>query len=247
MTRGPVLILGAGSTIARHIGLELAQKGHVVVLAGRDTEDLAASASDVTIRTGRACLVQFFDATLEGAGRLAMEATERETGPLEGVVMAVGYLGSQEEAEHDPDEAAKVMESNYTAPARALLDVATVLESRGGGWICALSSVAGDRGRHSNYLYGSAKAGLTTFLQGLRARLVHSGVAVITVKPGPVDTSMTFGMGKLPLLAQPEEVASRIVEAIQRRRDVVYVPAPWRWVMAVFRLVPERLFKRLKL
>lgn len=247
MTPGPVLILGASSAIARQVALKLAKKGHVIVLAGRDVDDLNASASDLTIRTGRACVVARFEATDEGAGRRVMEAAERETGPLEGVVMAVGYLGSQEEAEHDGAEAARVMLANYTAPALVLLDVANIFEDRGGGWICAVSSVAGDRGRRSNYLYGSAKAGLTAFLQGLRARLVHSGVSVITVKPGPVDTAMTFGMGRLPLLAQPEDVAERITDAIEKRRDVVYVPGPWRLVMAVFRLVPERIFKRLKL
>lgn len=247
MSAGPVLVLGAGSAIARQTALCLARRGHTIVLAGRDTEELNVIATDLTLRTGRACCVLPFDAATPGAGATALEAAEREAGPLEGVVLAVGYLGDQERAEHDEEEASRIMASNYTFPALVLRDAANHFEARGSGWICALSSVAGDRGRRSNYFYGSAKAGLSAYLQGMRARLLHSGVHVVTVKPGPVDTAMTFGMEKLPLLAQPEDVAAEIVRAIERRKDVVYVPAPWRLVMAVFRAVPERVFKRLKL
>ena len=125
--------------------------------------------------------------------------------------------------------------------------LANHFESRHKGFICALSSVAGDRGRQSNYLYGSAKGGLTTFLQGLRNRLYHSGVHVITVKPGFVDTRMVFGKAKLPLVATPERVARDIYQAVKKRKNVVYVPWFWRWIMFMVGSIPEGLFKKLKM
>jgi decaprenylphospho-beta-D-erythro-pentofuranosid-2-ulose 2-reductase len=125
--------------------------------------------------------------------------------------------------------------------------VATHLERTGGGFVCALSSVAGERGRQSNYLYGAAKAGLTTYLSGLRNRLAPAGVRVLTVKAGIVDTRMSAGMPGAALAASPAAVARAVVRAITRGRDVVYVPWFWRWIMLVIRLIPERVFKRLKL
>jgi len=127
----------------------------------------------------------------------------------------------------------------------ALNVLANHFEKKRRGFICALSSVAGDRGRQSNYIYGSAKSGLTTYLQGLRNRLWHFGVRVITVKPGFVDTRMTYGRPKLFLVASPEAVARDIYKAVLRGKDVVYTPCLWRVVMAIIRAIPEGLFKKL--
>ncbi len=247
MTRGPVLILGATSGIARWVAVALGQRGHSLWLAGRDREELERLAQDVSLRTGAVATAVPFDAMdMDGHEAFFADLVSR-AGIVEGVVLAFGYLGEQERGERDWREARAILDQNFTAAASVLLVAARYLEERGQGWVCALSSVAGDRGRMSNYLYGSAKAGLSTFLQGLRSRLQKSGVHVLTVKPGPVDTGMTFGLPKLPLLAPPERVADDIVRAIDRRKDVLYTPRPWALIMAVFRAVPERIFKKTRL
>ena len=148
----------------------------------------------------------------------------------------------------DPKAAETVMRTNYLAPALFLGEVANRMERRGSGTIIGISSVAGDRGRGSNYIYGSAKAGFTAFLSGLRNRLAASGVHVITVKPGFVDTKMTEGMKLPPLLtAQPGEVGRAVLAAERKRRDAIYVRPLWLPVMTVIRLIPERVFKKLRL
>ena len=165
-------------------------------------------------------------------------------GTFEGVVLATGYLGDQQRAQTDWSEARAILDRNFVSAASLLHVAGRYLELRQSGWIVAVSSVAGDRGRMSNYVYGSAKGGLSVFLQGLRSRLQKAGVHVMTVKPGPVDTSMTFGMDKLPLLADPNKVGAAIVKALVKGKDQVYVPSPWRMIMFVLKSVPEKLFKK---
>jgi short-subunit dehydrogenase len=140
-----------------------------------------------------------------------------------------------------------MLDSNFTAAVSVLNLAADYFAARRGGFLCVLSSVAGDRGRQSNYLYGAAKGGLTVYLQGLRNRLSRSGVQVTTVKPGFVDTPMTYGKPGLFLTATPERAARGILRAIRRRKDEVYVPGFWRWIMEIVRTVPECVFKRMKL
>jgi short-subunit dehydrogenase len=140
-----------------------------------------------------------------------------------------------------------MIDVNFTSAVSLLNYAANLLERRRRGWICALSSVAGDRGRQSNYLYGATKSALSAYLQGLRNRLTPSGVAVISVKPGCVDTSMTYGSDRLPFLVGPEVVARDVVRAILRRGSVVYTPRLWWPVMTAIRLIPEALFRRMKL
>jgi decaprenylphospho-beta-D-erythro-pentofuranosid-2-ulose 2-reductase len=144
-------------------------------------------------------------------------------------------------------EARRVIDTNYTSAVSVLNLAADYLEQRRGGFICGLSSVAGDRGRQSNYLYGSSKAALSTYLQGLRNRLTRARVRVVTVKPGFVDTKMTFGLSGMFLVATPERVAKDISQAIRRGRSVVYTPWFWRPIMLVIRTIPEFIFKRMKL
>src|ERR1019366_4088331 len=149
---------------------------------------------------------------------------------LQGAVLCTGYLGDSETAQTDFSEARRIFDTNFTGSALALGVLANHFEQKRRGFICALSSVAGDRGRQSNYLYGAAKGGLTTYLQGLRNRLYHAGVRVITVKPGFVDTRMTYGPPKLAMVAAPEAVARDIYKAIQKGKDVVYVPWFWQFI-----------------
>ncbi len=175
---------------------------------------------------------------------LAVRAAEADVG---GVVLCYGTMVDQVEGEKEPERALAMVQVNYASPLSVLERLAPVLASRGGGFVCALSSVAGDRGRPSNYLYGSSKAALDAYLEGLRARLYRAGVAVVTVKPGTVDTAMTFGGSRLPLLASPERVARDVARAIERRTPILYTPFFWRWIMLVIRALPVRLYRRLSL
>ena len=164
------------------------------------------------------------------------------------VVCVVGLLGEQRQSETDLEAAVRVMRSNYEGPATILSVVANLFEARGSGTIIGVSSVAGDRGRATNYVYGSAKAGFTAFLSGLRNRLAKKGVHVMTVKPGFVATRMTEGM-KLPaaLTATPDAVADQIYVGFLKRKDVVYAKAIWWLVMSVIGAIPEGVFKKLKI
>ncbi|MBX6395068.1 MAG: SDR family oxidoreductase [Alicyclobacillaceae bacterium] len=243
-----VVVLGAGSGIARALAAELAREGCRLVLAGRDPEELAALAGDLRVRFGAEARVVPFDALdVDGHESFFRDCLAAGGGEVEGVVLAYGYLGDQKRAERDFAEARRIIETNYTSCVSILHIFAGYLEERRRGWICAFSSVAGDRGRQSNYVYGSAKGGLSLYLQGLRNRLAKSGVRVLTVKPGFVDTAMTFGKEGMVLVASPERVARDVMKALKGSRDVVYVPWFWRWIMAAVRAVPERLFKRLSL
>ncbi len=243
-----VLILGATSAIARAIAAEFARQPSDLILAGRDAEELAALAADLHIRYGVKTQAQCLDVLDRAAIETSLPGCLAAAGEsLEGIVVCVGTMGDEDAARANPAEAERILHTNFTGCALALNIAANHFEKRKHGFICALSSVAGDRGRQSNYLYGSAKAGLSAYLQGLRNRLFRSGVRVITIKPGFVDTGMTFGRQGLFLVASPEAVARGVYKAITRGKDVVYLPWFWRWIMLVIRLVPEKIFKRLRL
>lgn len=246
MNGKPVLILGATSAIARAVANEFAMQGEDVYLAGRDLPELWKIASDIEIRHKVIANVGVFDAEdTKSHGNFILNAINRTSG-FSGAVLAFGYMGDQTETESCPELAKGVIDRNFTGAASILLHLANHFEETRTGFIIGISSVAGDRGRMSNYVYGSAKAGLNVFLQGLRSRLAKVGVPVLTVKPGPTDTAMTFGMSDLPLLASPQDVAKQIVRASRKRKDVVYVPGAWKWIMLVIRSIPERVFKKLK-
>lgn len=243
-----VLILGATSAIARAIAAEFARHRSELILAARDAEELTALAADLNLRYGVKTQAQCLDVLDPAAVETSLPACLAAAGEtLTGVVLCVGTMGDEEAARANQAEAERILNTNFTGCVLALNVVANHFEKRKRGFICALSSVAGDRGRQSNYLYGSAKAGLSAYLQGLRNRLFRSGVRVITIKPGFVDTSMTFGRPGLFLPASPEAIARGVYKAINSGKDVVYLPWFWRWIMLVIRLVPEGIFKRLRL
>jgi short-subunit dehydrogenase len=246
--RRTVLILGATSAIARAVAGEFARRGYDLLLAGRDLEELDRLAGDLKLRYGVTADGRALDALDLDSHRVFVEECCRTAeGSLEGAVLFLGYLGDQTVAEKDPAETRRILDTNLLGPVSLLGLLANHFEEKRGGFLCALSSVAGDRGRQSNYVYGAAKAGLTVFLQGLRNRLFRSGVRVVTIKPGFVDTAMTFGRPGMFLVASPRAVARRIVKAIVKGQDSIYAPAFWRPIMLLIRFIPERIFKRMRL
>jgi decaprenylphospho-beta-D-erythro-pentofuranosid-2-ulose 2-reductase len=253
MKREPLgnwVVLGSTSGIARALALALARGGARLIVAARDEEQAKAQATDLTIRTGCAATAFWFEATAYEGHASFVEACEKAFGgAVDGVALCYGAMPPQEETERDFAGAQKTIETNYSSAVSILHAFAARMEMRGSGTIVAISSVAGDRGRATNYTYGSAKAGLTAFLQGLRNRLYAKGVHVLTVKPGFVDTPMTHGLinPDSPLVASPERVASDIVKAIGRRQNVLYTLWVWRWVMLIICLIPEPIFKRMRI
>lgn len=231
--------------MAKATAHKFASLGHPIQLAARNAAGLDADKCDIELRHGVPVSVHEFDA-------LAVETHDRFVAglpELPGIaVCAVGLMGDQSENETDPAAAVRIMRSNYEGPASILAILANRFVERGSGTLVGISSVAGERGRATNYVYGSAKAGFTAFLSGLRNRLAKKGVHVVTVLPGFVATRMTEGMD-LParLTAQPGEVADTIARAVARKKDIVYVRPIWRFVMAIIRNVPERIFKRMKI
>jgi short-subunit dehydrogenase len=218
-------------------------------LAARDTEELSRLSNDFRVRHSRPFPTLSFDATdPEQARQLVGRAVALAPDGLDGVIVCHG-MTPRDAGGLDDDTLRETFQINFVSVALLVNAAAVYFEPRRAGVIAAISSVAGDRGRQSNFVYGAAKAALSTYLQGLRNRLQPSGVHVLTIKPGFVDTPMTRGM-KLPakfLVAKPDRVAADIERAILQRRDVVYTPWFWRWIMAVIGMIPEPIFKRLKL
>lgn len=240
-----VLVIGARSDIGLAAAHRFAAAGYAVRLAARNAAQLEADAADMALRHGADVTAHELD-LLEPS---TFEAFLDSLPALPDVaICAVGLLGDQAVSQTDLEAASLVMRSNYEGPALITGLLAERFEVRGSGTLAGISSVAGDRGRASNYVYGSAKAGYTAFLSGLRNRLAKKNVHVLTVLPGFVRTRMTEGMD-LParLTAEPAAVAEAIFKAVSNKRDVIYVKPVWRLVMTVIRAVPERVFKGTKL
>ena len=241
-----VLILGATSAIARATAAAFAAKGNDLYLAARDKDELERTAADLQIRYGVKVNYGLFDAEAIETHEPFFQAVVQEMHGISGVVLAFGFLGDQLAA-RDFKIGANVIANNFTGAASFLSICANYFEPLQFGFIIGITSVAGDRGRQSNYVYGAAKGALSLFLQGLRNRLFSSGVRVITVKPGFVDTAMTFGMPGLFLVASPEYVGNRIVGALNKSSDIIYLPWFWRYIMLIIKHIPEFIFKRMKL
>ena len=239
-----VLILGASSDIARAIAQRFGSEGWDVFLAGRDAESLSRDATDIELRHKVDARAFAFDAI-----DFESHANFWNSLPVkpDGVVCVFGYLGDQKVSEGSWSEARRTIDTNFTGAVSILNIAANHFEERKSGFIIGISSVAGDRGRMSNYIYGSAKAGFTAYLSGLRARLSRSGVNVITVKPGFVATRMMEGMPLPPLLtASPDAVAGDIYKAFVKGKPVVYTKWFWKFIMLIIIHIPERVFKNAK-
>lgn len=241
-----VLILGATSAIARATAAAFAARGDNLYLASRDLDELQRIAADIKLRYGVEVNYDYFDATALATHADFMRSVIAQVPELWGVVLAFGYLGDQLAARNFK-VGEQVIASNFTGAASILSLCADHFESVQRGFLIGITSVAGDRGRQSNYVYGAAKGALGLYLQGLRNRLFASGVRVITIKPGFVDTAMTYGLPGLFLVASPQYVGTRIVGSLNKSADVVYLPWFWRYIMLIIKLIPEAVFKRLKL
>ena len=242
-----ILILGATSSIAIAVMRELAVPSSHLFLVGRNKTKLVATAQDLATRgAGQVdiCVLDLDDT--KAHAQMLASAAER-LGTIDLALLAHGVLGDQDKAQADFATADAILHTNFLSPVSLITWLANYFEAKGTGVLAVISSVAGDRGRKSNYVYGASKAALNTFLDGVRNRVDRKGVHVLTIKPGFVATPMTAHIQKNKLFATPPQVARGILKAVDRRSDVVYVPFFWWPIMTIIKLVPERIFKGLNL
>ena len=240
-----ILVLGATSDIGRAIAHRFAESGYNVYLAGRRPELLEDDVKDLQIRYDISASAHGFDARKFDTHQAFYQQFQP---PPQIVCVVFGVLPDQPAAEQDWDMTLNSIEVNFTGAASILHHVSAEMEKMGSGTIVGISSVAGDRGRASNYLYGSAKAGFTAYLSGLRNRLAKKGVHVVTVKPGFVYTAMTAHLQlPAPLTAQPQQVAKAIYAAVKKKKNVVYSKWMWRYIMRIIQHIPEGIFKKMQL
>lgn len=243
-----VVVVGATSGIGRAIVRACGAEGRGVVLAGRDADGLERIAADCRIRFAVPARTEHFDALALDEHAAFVERAAKGFGDgVDGFIVCYAEMPDESAARRDPEILRRMIQVNVTSTLHLLECAADALAPREAGFLCVLTSVAGDRGRPRNYLYGATKAAVSTGLSGLRARLAPAGVSVVDVRPGIVDTAMTWGLPDLPVRARPERVARDTLRGIARDRAVVYSPGIWRLVMWIVRAVPDRIFRRLDL
>lgn len=241
-----VVVLGAASGIALEVQRQLARLGCELLLVARSPERLTAIQSDLLARGASQVLCYTADLAAIRSHAGIFDFVRRSFPDYDTVLLAYGAMHDQKESEASVDVLLEELNVNFVSASAILTLFAADLEQRRTGCIAVLTSVAGDRGRRSNYVYGSAKGALSLFLQGLRSRLHPAGIQVITIKPGPVQTPMTDHLPSAARFAEPELVACDIVRALERRSpDVLYTPKIWRYVMTIVEHIPENIFKRL--
>ena len=236
-----VLFLGALSDIAKSTVHKFGENGYNLQLAARNLDDLKKISADLKIRYNVDINVYEFD-ILKTENHQNFIKELKEIPSI--IICAVGFMGEQKKSENNTKLRVKVLRTNYESPVNIISDFANIFENRGYGTIVGISSVAGDRGRSSNYIYGSAKAGFTTFLSGLRNRLAKKNVHVLTVIPGTVYTKMTLN-SKLPkfFTSSPNEVAEDIYNAVIKKKNIIYTMKIWRFIMFIIKFIPEGIFK----
>ncbi|MFZ0663512.1 MAG: SDR family oxidoreductase [Acidobacteriaceae bacterium] len=242
-----VLALGATSAIAEATLRLLAERGARFYLVGRNQHKLYAMAADLHTRGAVGVATHAMDLNDTAAHPAMLAAAAQSLGTIELALLAHGVLGEQAEAEASYVEAEAILRTNFLSAVSLITWLANYFETTKQGTLAVISSVAGDRARKSNYVYGASKGALSIFLDGVRNRIDRAGVQVLTIKPGFVATPMTAHVAQGPLFAKPAQVARGIVKAIEQRRDVVYLPAFWRGIMLVVRMVPRRIFKKLNM
>jgi decaprenylphospho-beta-D-erythro-pentofuranosid-2-ulose 2-reductase len=242
-----ILVIGATSAIAEHCARIWAARGDGLYLVARNEESLKTIAADLRVRGAKETQSHYMDLNEMDGHAAMLDAAEAAMGGIDTVLIAHGTLSNQKACEQSVRETLAEINTNALSTISLLTHIANRFEAKQAGTIAAISSVAGDRGRASNYVYGSAKAMVTAFTSGLRQRLHKSNVAMVTIKPGFVDTPMTASFKKGLLWAKPVDVAAMIVRAIDKRKDEVYVPAFWWAVMAVIKTIPTKIFKSIRL
>ena len=242
-----IVTIGATSAIAHETLKHFANEGAHLFLVGRNAAKLKVVADDLKVRGAKEVTTFLLDMNeLHKHSELLAEA-QNKLGRIDVLFVAHGILPDQKECEEELEVALLSFSTNATSVISLLTLAAPIFEEQQEGTIAVISSVAGDRGRRYNYLYGSAKAAVSTFLQGLRSRLFHSNVAVVTIKPGPIDTPMTINHRKSLLFASKEKAGADIYKAIIKGKQTVYVPWFWQVIMTIIKIIPETLFKRTNL
>lgn len=246
--RGAVVIVGATSGIGRALARACAAEGRGVVLAGRDAPSLERIAADCRVRFAVPARSERFDALdFDDHAAFVERAVKGFGDGVEGFILCQGEMPDEAVARRDLQIFRRAIDVNYAATVSVLERAADHLADHPGGFLCAVTSVAGDRGRPRNHLYGSTKAAVSVYLGGLRVRMARRGVRVVDARPGIVDTGLTWGLPDLPLRADADQVARDVLRGISRDRAVVYAPWFWRYVMLIIRWMPDRVFKRLDL
>lgn len=240
-----ILIVGAKSDIAKECAKIYAQNGYNLYLAGRNISELNDFAKDINIRTSKNIILKEFDILDFESHKVFYDNLEDKPS---GVIIVSGYMADQKEVQNNWSKTLNTINVNYTGAISILNIISNDFEKNMKGFIIGISSVAGERGRKANYIYGSAKAGFSSYLSGLRNRLFEHNIHVLTVKPGFVNTKMTQDMD-LPknLTAQPEEVALDIFNAQQKGKDILYTKWVWRYIMFIIKNIPEFIFKKLSI
>jgi decaprenylphospho-beta-D-erythro-pentofuranosid-2-ulose 2-reductase len=241
-----IIILGATSEIAQQTQRLLAARQKELLLVARSADRLEPVATDLRVRGAKQVIEYTADLADISQHAQLLEFVGEHFSDFDCVLLAYGSMQAQEQCRHSVEMSVREWQTNFSSAAALLTLFAEVLEQRGAGCIAAITSVAGDRGRGSNYVYGAAKGALNVFLQGLRGRLYRSKVRVLTIKPGPVKTPMTSSLPQEKMFADPADVAEDICRALENpSKEVLYTPRYWRYVMAGLKLVPEGVFKRL--
>ena len=240
-----VLILGGNSDVGKSLAKDFGKLGSNLILTSRKEGQLDSFKSDLEIRNEINCDIELFDVLDFKSHELFYK--NLKTRP-DIVITCIGYLDNQEVSQIGFEESIKSIQTNFTGLVSILNIISKDFEKIEEGFIIGISSVAGDRGRGSNYIYGSSKSGFTSYLSGLRNRLNKSGVKVITVKPGFIKTKMT-GHLDLPkiLTASPDEISSDIINSVKKRKNTIYSKWFWKWIMMIIKMIPEAIFKKLKL
>jgi short-subunit dehydrogenase len=242
-----ILIMGATSAIAEAAARRFASRGDSLFLVGRNAQRLQAVADDLMVRGAHAAYAYVLDARDIERYPIMLDAAAERMGGIDAALIAHGTLSDQFACQSSIEQLLQEFTTNALSYIALCTQLANRFEAQNQGVIAVISSVAGDRGRQSNYVYGAAKAAVTSFTSGLRQRLYSKGVRVVTIKPGFVDTPMTAAFKKGALWASPEAVATSIVRAIDRGTPVIYTPGFWRAIMWIIRTIPEHVFRRLKL
>jgi decaprenylphospho-beta-D-erythro-pentofuranosid-2-ulose 2-reductase len=242
-----ILVLGATSAIAMAVERKLLEPGSHFFLVGRNADKLIAVERDLTTRGAASVTICAMDLDDTAAHLQMLEGAVETLGEIDLALIAHGVLGDQEQAQASYTEAEAILRTNFLSTVSLITWLANYFERRKCGTLAVISSVAGDRGRKSNYVYGASKGALNIFLDGVRNRIDRAGVHVLTIRPGFVATPMTAHLKQGPLFASPEQVAQGITAAIAARKDVAYIPGFWAPIMFVIKSVPERIFKKLNL